>query len=84
MRSLVRSLYRSLRSSRLMERSPLPQVSPFNLRRSLDAAEALAAQADRTTAADLRRTLLRASCRLLDAALVSADASTFQRGKPGK
>jgi hypothetical protein len=47
----------------------LPQISPFNLHRSLHAVEAVVVQAGRTRDAVIKRSLLRAGCELLDHAL---------------
>lgn len=56
-----------------MDRDSLPQISPFNLRGSLRAAECMAAQAQRTSDVRLQRSLLTAGCHVLDFALRSAE-----------
>ncbi|MFV0442803.1 MAG: hypothetical protein ACK5Q5_04440 [Planctomycetaceae bacterium] len=53
----------------LMDRTDLPQLSRFDLHRSLSAAEAIEQRALQTSSPDLRRVLLKSSCDLLDHAL---------------
>jgi hypothetical protein len=61
-----------------MDQTDLPRIPAFNLRRSLAAAEALAARAEQSASPDLRRLLLKSSCDVLDRALCGSE----QRRRP--